>query len=344
MSSEYTCTRHRHLSDVEEVWRSIYDANPLLSPYQSYDFCAIVASDYRFSHLRVALTPVFLEIRRDGVPIIIAPLWKKPAKRPPFYECYLFPDFCLCGYLDIVYAHDCTDEDFGQALRLIEREMRVPLTLRRVNETSLFGQYLLKHFEPYGDAPSAMVSFPDGYDAYFATLGKQTRQNVRTSHNRMRRDGRKWDLRVYQRQEIDEVIWGEVMRIHVKRKMSRDGVDEKGIRGYVARRHDPMERAIRTAPFNCLFMLTIDGVGAAYFTSFFTSDERCLVTPRLDMDDEFRFYSPGIVLISEAIKYLCENTEVRSLDLCHGDQKYKYVMGAHARTNYYFTIEPDAVG
>lgn len=335
----YTCIKHRKITEVKEAWEKIYAENPLLAPYQSYEFCSLVAADYRLSHLRVLLKPVFFEIKRDGETVVIVPLWRKPIKKPPFTEYYLFPDFCLCGYLDVVYRADCTDEDFEAALKLVKERIKGSITFRRVNETSRFGQYLLGHFEPYGDAPSAMVSFPDGYDPYFASLGKQTRQNVRTSRNRLKRDEKSYELKVFSRQPLEDELWDKVLRVHLKRKLIRDNVREGGLRNYVDRKHDPMERALRTLPFNCLFMLEIDGVEAAYLVGFLSNDGKTLVVPRLAIDDDFKFYSPGILLVAETISYLAENTDVRNLDLCHGEQSYKYVMGAHARTNYYFTID-----
>lgn len=49
--------------------------------------------------------------------------------------------------------------------------------------------------------------------------------------------------------------------------------------------------------------------------------------PRLAIDDNYRFYSPGYVLLAETLKYLGANTEVHELDLSRGEEKYKLDLG-----------------
>ena len=53
-----------------------------------------------------------------------------------------------------------------------------------------------------------------------------------------------------------------------------------------------------------------------------------IVIPRLAIDDQFRFYSPGYLLICETMKYLLENnSSIKNIDLCRGTEKYKTDLG-----------------
>ena len=49
--------------------------------------------------------------------------------------------------------------------------------------------------------------------------------------------------------------------------------------------------------------------------------------PRLAINDKFAFFSPGMILVNEAIKYMMGNTDIKIFNLCRGDEKYKYDMG-----------------
>ena len=77
----------------------------------------------------------------------------------------------------------------------------------------------------------------------------------------------------------------------------------------------------------CLTLgLFIDGRLAAFMSGLLGSKNEYVV-PRLSIDDEFGFYSPGMLLVNEAIKYFIEKTKIRHLDLSQGDEPYKYKMG-----------------
>ena len=52
----------------------------------------------------------------------------------------------------------------------------------------------------------------------------------------------------------------------------------------------------------------IDGKVAAYFDAFI--EQEGLVIPRLAIVESFNRYSPGIVLLNEAIKYIFEKGNV----------------------------------
>ena len=52
-----------------------------------------------------------------------------------------------------------------------------------------------------------------------------------------------------------------------------------------------------------------------------------LEVPRIAMNDKFGRYSPGWILIVEAVSWLCENSDIRAIDLCRGDERYKLDLG-----------------
>lgn len=48
---------------------------------------------------------------------------------------------------------------------------------------------------------------------------------------------------------------------------------------------------------------------------------------RLAIDTKYSFYSPGLILVNELIKYMIDKTAYRVLNLGQGTEKYKYDMG-----------------
>lgn len=76
----------------------------------------------------------------------------------------------------------------------------------------------------------------------------------------------------------------------------------------------------------------------AAFMSGFRGDKGQYVVPRLSIDERFKFYSPGMLLINETIKYLLVNTDIRHLDLAIGEEQYKYKMGGKVHYSHNFEI------
>ena len=57
------------------------------------------------------------------------------------------------------------------------------------------------------------------------------------------------------------------------------------------------------------------------------SKQKEFIVPRLSICDDFSFFSPGMILINEVIKFFIESNQIHCLDLSQGNEKYKYQMG-----------------
>ena len=68
-----------------------------------------------------------------------------------------------------------------------------------------------------------------------------------------------------------------------------------------------------------------------------THDGATVSVPRLAIDSEYSFYSPGYVLINEVIKYIAAHPVLNELDLSRGDEKYKLDFGG----KLYYTYDYD---
>ena len=74
-------------------------------------------------------------------------------------------------------------------------------------------------------------------------------------------------------------------------------------------------------------VLCIDGCVAAYMEGYVNMARAALEVPRIAIDDRFARYSPGRLLIAEAARWLCANSQLRCIDLCRGDERYKLNLG-----------------
>ena len=56
--------------------------------------------------------------------------------------------------------------------------------------------------------------------------------------------------------------------------------------------------------------------------------------PRLAIDSEYSFYSPGYLMVCETLKWLMINSDIQTLDLMRGGEKYKLDLGGQKYITY----------
>lgn len=88
-------------------------------------------------------------------------------------------------------------------------------------------------------------------------------------------------------------------------------------------------------------MLFVDGELAAFMGGFISRGEGSFVVPRLSINEDFGFYSPGILLVNETARFMLDNTSYRILDLSLGTENYKYKMGGTEHYTKCFILSPN---
>ena len=182
---------------------------------------------------------------------------------------------------------------------------------------------------------NAAIYFADDFNAYFKSLSSSVRQNIRTAYNRMAKDGHTFCLDVY-RPKINKLPTREVIDLYCKRHGDRYGVHTSMLKKWFLKHQSFATKIYELAPGAITCLLRIDGKPAAFLSGL--GNDKRLIVPRLSINNEFRRYSPGMVLIAEAIKYLIADTTIRVLDLSQGDEQYKYQLGAVTHYSYVYTI------
>jgi len=108
---------------------------------------------------------------------------------------YLIGDLLMTGYLDCIYGHDICDEDFAASFALLQPQLAgTKLSLNKLSERSRLHDYLQKHYTATEKQICVRIDFGDAYEAYFKSLSKHVRQNIRTTYNRLVAKGLAWGL------------------------------------------------------------------------------------------------------------------------------------------------------
>lgn len=185
------------------------------------------------------------------------------------------------------------------------------------------------------------------FEEHFSDLSKGTRQNIRTAYNRSKRDGRSLEFHIYQAVEgwsekaTEELkaIRKQHLDVYLKRQATR--YDHGDIIFRLFKRKADFLHGVISSPYGFMADITLDGQIAAFMHGYSNQRRNSIEIPRLALNPEFSFYSPGILLVVETLKYLYQTSDRPSLDLCRGTEQYKLSLGGELYTTNSFTIKLD---
>lgn len=270
----------------------------------------------------------------NGALILIAPLFIDENG-----DCQVVGRSQYLDYQDFLYVSG----NMGQlkhAMRCVcdwlrEREV-VSIRFGALDENSRTNSLIAKMpLLDVTEAHSVNVFFGMGYIGYWNNLGKHAKQNLRTAYNRLDRDGHAVELKFFSCYEIGETleskdfetVFRDCLRIYCDRQLSR--YKKRGGKMFeLEMRH--MNRTVLSvrSPVGFLSALYVDQSIAGFMCGYVNIGKKRLEVPRLAINEVYRWYSPGLVLINETVKLLSSSTdEIVAIDLCRGEEKYKYDMG-----------------
>ena len=173
---------------------------------------------------------------------------------------------------------------------------------------------------------NVLICFPRGYDAWFQSLSKSARQNLRTAYNRLDKDGETVRLEVGSGAQLPRSLMNRFFDIYIQRHNERYEVETSAFKSVYLRYLDFSTRALLNNAKAFHIYIYISNQIAGFCSGYLDRD--AFVIPRLSIDSTFSRYSPGYLLISEAIKWFeANNSNVREIDLSEGTEKYKLDLG-----------------
>lgn len=179
------------------------------------------------------------------------------------------------------------------------------------------------------------IDFSGGHDTWFQTLSKSTRQNLRTAYNRLEKDGKSVRVEVNYGGQFSHTLMNRLMDIYIKRHNERYEVKTSALKSVYLRYLDFSTRALIKNPSAFHICVYIADRIAGFCSGYI--DRNSFVVPRLSIDNDFSRYSPGYLLINEAIKWFDANcNRVHMIDLSEGAEKYKLDLGGtiYKKLNY----------
>ena len=298
---------------------------------------------------------MFYLIKEDGIPKMIAPLCKKANGS---YEIMGVKNGC--EYCDFIYAAGAPVEFY---VRELVSHLKCSIVFSRIKEQSVLYQTFFEkeNVKEYGEDICINIILPNSYEDYYKGLSSSMRQNLRTAFNRLKRDGHSVSVKVinengkcdiWNYDEMETIIgtcvdyhkklqnkdvtnndFEKMLSLYYQRHKERYGEHTSKLKMWYMKHLNFVTKSLQNIPSAMNVMLFIDNELAAFMGGLSSQGEKDYIVPRLSINANYSFYSPGMLLVNETARYMIENTSNRNLDLSLGTEGYKSKMGGGKTRN-----------
>lgn len=260
-------------------------------------------------------------------PVLVAPL-----ERAVSGWRYVSGDYIGLDYVDALYAEMSVDR-LSEAWDCMVKRMRddgiKSVEWCYLSESSMSNSLMRgmrfavsEAFDNY-----AVILKSASFDEYLKALDQIARHNLRRDRRRASEIGLRFEFSSscgYGR-PIDPGTLRECRRIYRRRQADRYGHGGLPARLYFG----AMNYVTLSVPGDRGFLavLRIGGQVAASMEGFVNRRRHALEVPRISMDSKFSEFGPGRLLVAECIRWMLAETDLRILDLCRGDERYKRELG-----------------
>lgn len=282
---------------------------------------------------------VFIEVLDSEKAVLIAPLW---ILRHTYLfvnkrGCYFWGKDGYSDYLNFIYF-----EFDGQALIALFSFIHKEYGVKRyyfefLQESTDVVSYIESHIPKVNKISFsyAALNLPDDAESYYQGLSKHVRQNLRTAHNRMIKDGLSFDSiilenciddlnrkrcelirnqRLPYKQQTEKKKWSLKTKLHMF-------VDGK------LRINFPFKSVVGVEKNGKFLLITCGNEIAAFFYYGYEVHKKRIVVMTAGTNIKYARYSPGFYYMYQQIRNWIKDNSVRAIDFTRGDEKYKFDLG-----------------
>ena len=182
------------------------------------------------------------------------------------------------------------------------------------------------------------IPFNNGYEIWHSTLRKSVRQNLRTAYNRLKTDGLSMRFEMHMGGEVSTALMKQLVEVYNNRHEIQYGVKTTKLKRLYMEKFDFSTLSLKNNQNARHGIIHIDNNIAGFFSGYYDAGLASIVIPRLSIDPKYGRYSPGYLLINEAIKWFEKDEKVQCLDLSTGCEKYKLDLGGEIYLKGKYTI------
>lgn len=325
------------LSAARQAWINFETNNTNTKVFHYFDIVNLINSHYLFFSAERKEFPRFYGFFENGKCVAIAPMCKRYSRSGNYYTS--FGAIADLAHQDFVFGPELTQDSFNECFSLLLRKLK-NIKFYRVPDGSLLKSAIDLYGVESSENVNVAIQAEDDYDSYFGRLSKSVKQNVRTAYNRMNTDEKEYTIHFHFPGNITSKELNEVMDVYIRRREEHYGLKfSKRLQEWFLRHYHYNTIGFSTLPEGMYAILRIDGKVAAFWGGYVEREKRYVIVPRLAINEEFKRYSPGYILINETMKVLKKEFGIECLDLSKGEERYKYDMGGQPYKTYDYHIQ-----
>lgn len=310
----------------------------MYSPFQSYQFLKRIGLgvNSRKPFLWLKFKRRIWIVEKNSRIMLICPFYFNSTQK----EIVLFGEVSSATNLDVIYHKEASVFDYEYLFIELRKEFpNYKFYFNRIRFDSLTYELLCKMKNTKIYRYDICVSIPFGsYDSWYTGLSKSTKQNIRTSYNRLKRDKIDFVFQCYHKKLPTKKILADMNRLFSRRICDHLNINSKLFKYALTfeKKINPMSRALKIEENFLGATIYIDNQLIAFFQGVIKDGRATIV--RLSVNIDYAKYSPGGLLINEFLRYCDNNIFISEFDLARGDEKYKYTYGGMEYFNYGFCI------
>ena len=305
---------------IQNCWLDLESGG--IAPFQTYRMQYQIWKR-RFVYRRTKkIRFVYYVVFSDGKPQIILPLAVQNKSLVSLSNINGMRDY------DFIYPKTMSVENFSAFFNEFLNEVGVKLVLSNISRNSIINTLIESPYFVGDVSENVFIALPfgDDYEVYYNGLNKHVKQNLRTAYNRMKTDVKQYQFKVYKTNQMNEETFNEVNTVYCDRR-KRHFHNNNFLHSIYLKKIDFLTKEYRYNPSSFNAVVRIDDKVAAFMSGFIDYNSRTVFIPRLAIDDSFARYSPGMILLNETAKYICDSNDVDILDLFGTNGDYKHSMG-----------------
>ena len=340
------------ISSIEKDWK-LLAAGKEMTVFQSYEWNRLLVKEWKKKpHLLFSKCMVYAAKTDDHLVMIVPVIIQRIATKTRWFGTekgiHILGNGSYSDYLNLIYSQ--FDQNvFEQILQCIKDDHPgLPFFFNDIREDTSFCQYMTeKGIKPANTKISVAVRKKESADEYTLILSKQTKQNLRTSLNRMKKDGISYRYEILGRTTDDKLIECRTS-IHTRRLISKLSrvADEGGepfseikkrILKYKEKHNNIIQYSMKEMDNSCIVVVWLNDMPAGYLYGL--RDRDSIRIMQNCFDESYHFYSPLFRASYDFIlKELYENGDVSEVDFTRGNEDYKYRLGGEETLLYQYVI------
>lgn len=334
--NEKIIVKQIHGKNVKNVYTELYNSNNTNHSFQRIEIIKACNSIY-YKLRRQSVISFFVVYKNDNL-VLIAPLRikKQIAYIAGYYAMMDYNDFIYNEKMELSSQKEAIEGLMNFLRKKKIKEIRFNFVDINSNTYKILNELDLLH--NISEVTNVCITIPEKYDTYFNTLSKQTKQNIRTARNRLKKDDFKiqfdWYAESTTNKKMKKINKKDTLLYLLRQK-------NKYRRNYIHNfyiKYFHYATVVSNNDFCIIAELKINNELAGFYKGYLNGNKDSIEIPRLAINEKYSHYSPGILLIDESIKYISSKTKIKRFDLCRGSEIYKIRMGGNENITCNFSV------